>query len=97
MAIAKQALDELSQDPVVRRLAREREDAVKLYQMDLVAWGKKARIEGEAELLLKLLTRRFGPLTDATRSRVQSATVELLETWAERILDAQTLDEVLAP
>ena len=100
MAIPKQAPAELSQDPVARRLAREREDAVKLYQMDLVAWGKKARVEalaeGRAELLLKQLTRRFGPPTDAPRPRVQSATVEQLDTWAERILDAETLDDVLA-
>jgi predicted transposase/invertase (TIGR01784 family) len=97
MAIAKQALDELSQDPVAHRLARERADAVKLYEMDLVSWGKKALAEGEAKLLLKQLTRRFGSLTQATLSQVHSATVEQLETWGERILDAQTLDEVLAP
>jgi predicted transposase/invertase (TIGR01784 family) len=100
MAIAKQALDELSQDPVAHRMSRERADAVKLYQMDLVAWGAKARAEalaeGRAGLLLKQLTRRFGPLTDATRARVQSASIEQLETWAERILDALALDEVLA-
>jgi predicted transposase/invertase (TIGR01784 family) len=105
MAIAKQALDELSQDPFAHRLARERADAVKLYQMDLVSWGRKARVEGlaeglaegEAKILLKQLERRFGPPTGATRAHVQSASVEQLETWAERILDAQTLDEVLAP
>jgi predicted transposase/invertase (TIGR01784 family) len=100
MAIAKQALDQLSQDPAVHRMARERADAVKLYEMDLVSWGAKARqegrAEGEARLLLKMLGLRFGPLSDTTRARVESATIEQLDTWAERILTATTPDDVLA-
>lgn len=96
MAIAKAALDELSQDPVAHRLARERADEVRLYQMDLVACRREGEARGEAKLLLKQLTRRFGPLTEAIRTQVQSASVEKLEAWAERILDATSLDEVLA-
>ena len=53
--------------------------------------------EGEAKLLLKQLGLRFGPLSDTTRARVESASIEQLETWAERILTAKTLDDVLAP
>ncbi len=105
MAIAKQALDQLSQDPEARRMARERADAIKLYELDMASYRKKARAEGlaegraegEATLLLKLLDQRFGPLTDATCTRVRSATVEQLERWAERVLTAPTLDDVLAP
>jgi predicted transposase/invertase (TIGR01784 family) len=93
MAKAKEALDELSQDPAVHRMARERADAIKLYELDLAA----CRAEGEAKLLLKQLGLRFGPLSDVTRARVQAATVEQLETWGERILSAATLDDVLAP
>jgi predicted transposase/invertase (TIGR01784 family) len=93
MSIAKQALDHLSQDPVVHRLARERADAMKLYELDLAA----CRAEGEAKLLLKQLGLRFGPLSEAVRVRVESAGVERLEVWGERVLTAQTLDEVLAP
>ena len=40
------------------------------------------------------MVKRFGALTDDARSRLKSATVEQLETWAERILDARTLAEV---
>ena len=93
MKIAKQALDELSQDPATRRLARERADAVKLYQLDAAAW----QTVGEAKLLLRQLGLRFGPLSDATRARVEAATRQQLDAWGERILTAQTLDEVLAP
>jgi hypothetical protein len=97
MATAKEALDKLSQDPAVHRMARERADAIKLYELDLAACRADGRAEGEAKLLLKQLGVRFGPLSDVTRARVEAATVEQLETWGERILSAPTLDEVLAP
>jgi predicted outer membrane protein len=51
--------------------------------------------KGRAELLLKLLTLRFGPLPEAAQVRVQTATGEELELFAERVLSAQTLDQVL--
>ena len=55
---------------------------------------QQARTEGKAELLLRLLERRFGPLSDAARQRVVKADAETLLTWADRILDAKTLPEV---
>ena len=42
-------------------------------------------------MLQRLLTKRFGPLTDATSQRLKNATSEQLELWADRILDAPTL------
>jgi hypothetical protein len=44
--------------------------------------------------LQSLLARRFGTLPDAVRARLASATVEQLESWALKILDAKSLDEV---
>jgi len=55
---------------------------------------QQARTEGEAELLLLLLERRFGPLSEATRQRVAKADAETLLVWGGRILDAKTLAEV---
>ena len=40
------------------------------------------------------LTKRFGPLSAETLTRLQTATCEQLEIWAENLLDAATLDEV---
>jgi predicted transposase/invertase (TIGR01784 family) len=101
MTIAKDALDQLSQDPATHRLARERADAIKLYQIELAAYGRQARAEGEAKgeakLLLKQLGLRFGPLSDAIRAQVAAASIDQLDTWAERILTATALDDVLAP
>ncbi|MGL1835180.1 DUF4351 domain-containing protein, partial [Rhodocyclaceae bacterium SMB388] len=50
----------------------------------------------EVAVLARLLTRRFGPLDDATRSRLEQGTLEELERWSERILDAGSLDEVFS-
>jgi predicted transposase YdaD len=52
---------------------------------------------GQRKLLLKQLTLRFGKLPEATVSRVNAAGVDQLETWAERVLTAPTLAEVIDP
>jgi len=93
MALAKHTLEELSLDPETYHLPRARDDAEKLYRVALAT----SRAEGEARILLKLLELRFGPLSDATRARVEEATLKRLDVWAERVLTATTLDEVLAP
>lgn len=60
--------------------------------------GKRlGRLEGEATVLARQLARRFGPLSAETRARLQQASSEQLEQWAENILDARTLGEVFAP
>ena len=97
MSLAKQTLDSLSQDPATHRLARERADALKLYQIDLATSRAEGLVEGEAKLLLKLLGLRFGSPSAATRARVEAATPAQLDAWTERVLTATTLDEVLAP
>lgn len=49
---------------------------------------------GERGLLLKQLTRRFGPPDSSVLQRVEQADSTELERWAENILDAQTLEQV---
>ena len=55
---------------------------------------QEGRQEGEVILLERLLVKRFGPLSDDTHARLQSASHAQLENWAERILDARRLSEV---
>ena len=52
-------------------------------------------LEGETTILVRLATRRYGTLPDWAISRIQNATTDQLEHWADRILDAQKLDEFL--
>jgi hypothetical protein len=57
---------------------------------------KEGRMEGQASLLARLIAKRFGPqLVDAALwERLHSATPDQLDRWADRILDATSMDEV---
>jgi hypothetical protein len=50
--------------------------------------------QGERRLLLRQLRARFGELPPAIVARVEAAEPEVLEAWGERVLTAQSLDEV---
>jgi predicted transposase YdaD len=56
----------------------------------------EGRQEGQQELLLRLLTRRFGALPEAVTARVASAGHEELVRWFDRSLAAASLDDVFA-
>jgi len=42
---------------------------------------REGKLEGEAAVLERLLTRRFGPLDEATRNRIRGAGLEQLPAW----------------
>lgn len=72
------------------------------YQSEFARkYVSQGRAEGEArgraEVVLKQLTLRFGPLPEAAVQRVRSATISELDAYAERLLDAKTLGDVLRP
>jgi hypothetical protein len=52
--------------------------------------------KGEARVLVRQLTRKFGPVPDAVRELIDTASLEQLEIWTDRVLDAATVDEVFA-
>ena len=56
---------------------------------------KEGRQEGRIELLLLQLTARFGPLPEATEALVRDASAETLDQWAEEVLTAKTLKQLL--
>jgi len=61
-----------------------------------MAEGKaEGRAEGRVEIVLKLLAKRFGPLPDSIQTRVRGAQDAQLDTVAEQVLTAQTLEEAL--
>jgi Domain of unknown function (DUF4351) len=61
-----------------------------------VAEGRiEGKAEGRVEMVLKLLALRFGSLSDADQARIRSARDAELDAVAERVLTAQTLEEVL--
>jgi len=68
-----------------------------LAELDLPYLRKirdEGRQKGEAEMLLRLLQLRFGPLSMEVTARVTAADAETLLHWSERVLSAPTLDVV---
>ena len=69
------------------------------WSQSLLMQGRQQGIQegiqtGEAATLLRLLTRRFGPLGVPMTQRVQQASSAQLKQWLDNILDARSLDEV---
>ena len=56
---------------------------------------KEGRREGEATTLLRQVEAKFGPEAAAAhRERIESADTDSLLTWSDRILTAETVEEV---
>jgi hypothetical protein len=93
---AMERLKALSADQATREQAWNRERA--LYSENTEKWASReeGRIEGQARTLARQLTKRFGPLPDELRQRLDNATGEQLEHWTDTVLDAPTLSAVFA-
>ena len=57
-------------------------------------WLAEGRQEGEAAVTLRLLSRRCGPLSDATTAQIQALQIDKLEALADALLDFQGPDEL---
>ena len=55
-----------------------------------------ARYQVEALLLQRLLVRRFGQLPPDLIQRISQASAAEIELWGDRVLDAESLDEVFS-
>jgi predicted transposase YdaD len=63
----------------------------------LMSIAEECALEGRAEMLLRMMTRRFGPVPDTYMQRVTHGSVEELHAWADALFDGKTLDEMFAP
>jgi len=52
-------------------------------------WLAEGRQEGKANVTLRLLNRRCGPLNEATTAQIQALPVDQLEALADALLDFQ--------
>jgi hypothetical protein len=66
-----------------------------MAEADYEYWDDIIERRGETKLLVRQLTRRFGRLPKWAKSRVDKAETSQLEQWADAVLDASTLTEVL--
>ncbi len=55
----------------------------------------EGRVKGGAELLLRQLEVKFGPLDEARRARILALSSDAIDRCAERVLTAETFDEVV--
>ena len=62
---------------------------------ELKGW-KDGELKGGRVLLERLLTRRFGQLPDWGRDQLVGATLDQLNLWADRTLEADSIQAVLA-
>ena len=59
----------------------------------LMVRGKARGLEqGKAEVLMRLMERRFGPLSRTVRDRIAGAGPDELDAWFDRILVADNLE-----
>jgi hypothetical protein len=74
------------------------QDIVETWRREAIQEGVKQGLEqGERKLLLRQLRRRFGAEIDGeVERRVAEAPAPEIEVWAERVLSAATLAELLA-
>jgi hypothetical protein len=73
------------------------QDIVEAWRREAVQEGLEQGLDRERKLLLRLLRRRFGAEVDGeTERRVAAASADEVEIWAERVLSAGTLAELLA-
>ncbi len=59
-----------------------------------IPWKEEGRREGEATILLRQLTLKFGPLDPELEARVQNAEAEQLLEWGDRFVHATDLEQI---
>ena len=71
------------------------QDTIERWRQQLRAQGRREGARtAEANLLLRQLERKFGPLDAKIRSRVRKAGSKRLLEWADRIIVADRLEDV---
>ena len=67
-----------------------------MLEEDRKEFSKEGHREGHRAILLRQLARRFGSLPETITTRIEAATNSDIERWADRILDATSLDDVFS-
>jgi len=81
---------------VIAGIPREEIRHTRAVQDWLAEGREEGRQQEAAAVTLRLLTRRCGPLSEATTARIQALPLEQLEALAEALLDFQGADDLAA-
>ncbi|MEO5347862.1 MAG: Rpn family recombination-promoting nuclease/putative transposase [Magnetococcus sp. YQC-9] len=94
--------DESTVREIIHAVRPEEEHAMmSQFAQDIIAKGKpdwlnQGRHDGNADMLLKLMRRKFGQTPDWAVEKVTTAKLEQIETWSENVLFATSVDDVFA-
>ncbi len=61
------------------------------------AYKAEGKAEGEALALQKLLKKRFGGVPADVPAKISAASLEQIDAWLDRVLDARSLDDLFGP
>ena len=75
----------------IEMMSQFAQENIRIGRQDGIQIGKK---DGESSVLLRLLHRRFPALPSWVEPKVQTAELNKLEEWADRILDARSLQDI---
>jgi len=93
-------LEVLSSNRQLQTLVDEEKDMLSKIDYNSLpsyqAGRQKGEQLGEVRLLKRLLRKKFGELPQAIGARLDAATEQQLEQWADAVLTAETLDDVFA-
>lgn len=70
-------------------------DEERLIQEGLEKGLEQGEAKGVRQVVAKQLRLKFGALDEATERRLEGASLDELDRWSERVLTADSLDEVL--
>ena len=90
----QRARDEARQEGMQEGMREGRQEGMREGRQEGVRQG---RVEGERAVLERQLRHRFGPVPTELAERLRRASADDIETWAESLLDAGTLDDVFDP
>ena len=102
--------DEKDVREIIRRVRpKEEEKMMSQFAQDVIAgtnpkWRQmvqeisrqEGRQEEAASMLLKQMRRKFGQTPDWVTEKVKAANLELIETWSDNFVFANSMDEVFA-
>jgi predicted DNA-binding protein (UPF0278 family) len=92
---AMERLKELSADEETRRLAEVREKVLRDNEAEYREAVYEGRLKGARESLLLQLAVKFDGVPDRLKSRIGTADYPQLQFWPEKILFADSLDDIL--
>lgn len=92
----RMALQDIEDRKLYEQFVEEIESFERMVALRDAQSKLEGKLEGERNLLLRLLGQRFGLLPALVTKRISSASGKALEAMSLRVLTASTLDEVLA-